>query len=210
MHMNPAYSKTSRDQNLTFARSRGFGILAINGVAGPELSHVPFLLSGDGKIADAHMTRSNPVYRALADGPVAAKLAVNGPDSYISPDWYQIDDQVPTWNYVAVHLTGRLERRPDTDLLSHLEALSTHFETQLLPKPIWLTSKVTPDVLTRMMRMIAPVRFHVSEIQGTWKLAQAKTGTARLAAADGLQQSGLENPDMSISDLMKELPGDIA
>lgn len=74
----------------------------------PFLSHVPFLLSGDGSEARLHLVRSTPITRALLTAPRAARIAVSGPDGYISPDWYGLADQVPTWNYVAVHLTARL------------------------------------------------------------------------------------------------------
>ena len=44
--------------------------------------------------------------RAIANG-AAVRLIVEGPEGYISPDWYGVADQVPTWNYVAVHLVGK-------------------------------------------------------------------------------------------------------
>ena len=95
MHPNPAFRKESDTRNLTFARARGFGLLGVNDDAGPLLSHVPFLLNDDGSTADLHLVRSNPIARR-EDGP--AVLAVTGPDGYVSPDWYGVEDQVPTWN----------------------------------------------------------------------------------------------------------------
>ena len=52
-----------------------------------------------------HVARGNPL-AALADGTSHWLLAVNGADAYVSPDWYVSPDQVPTWLYQAVHLTG--------------------------------------------------------------------------------------------------------
>lgn len=120
MHPNPAFRQASRDENLGFARSRGFGTLAVSAPEGPLLSHVPFLLNGAGTAADLHLVRSNPILRLL-DAPRPAVIAVQGPDGYVSPDWYGMPDQVPTWNYVAVHLRGTLEPLPQDalrDLLS--------------------------------------------------------------------------------------------
>jgi transcriptional regulator len=111
---------------------------------------------------------------------------VMGPDGYISPDWYQIEDQVPTWNYVAVHLTGRLSLAPPEGLRDHLSRLSEHFETMLAPKPVWRLEKMTPDALARMERMILPVVLEVESVDSTWKLSQNKPVAARLGAADGL------------------------
>ena len=181
MHPNPAFRGAATRRNIAFARQRGFGTLAVNGTEGPLLSHVPFLLSEDGATADLHLVRSNPIARL---GEVGAAIAVNGPDGYISPDWYCLDDQVPTWNYVAVHLRGRLTPLDPRDLRDVLDRQSDAYEHGLAPKPPWSTDKMTPEVLTRMMRQILPFRLLIFEIDGTWKLNQNKPEVARRAAAD--------------------------
>ena len=132
MHSNPAFRRVSRDRNLRFAAQRGFGVLAIDG-AGPLVSHIPFVLTEDGAAVHAHLVRSNPIARHLRAEERAAVLAVSGPDSYISPDWYGTGatDQVPTWNYVAVHIRGTLRRRADETLRAHLDSLSARFESEL-------------------------------------------------------------------------------
>lgn len=143
----------------------------MNAEDGPLLSHMPFRLSDDGTRADLHLVRSNPILRAPAF-PRAAVIAVAGPDHYISPDWYGLDDQVPTWNYVAVHLRGTLSPMPQDSLRDMLDDLSTHFEAGLLPKPAWHSGKMTDGVMDRMMRQIVPCRLDIARIDGTWKPGQ--------------------------------------
>ncbi|MGV6849375.1 MAG: FMN-binding negative transcriptional regulator [Marinibacterium sp.] len=186
MHPNPVFHDASNRQNLDWARDRAFGVLAICGNDAPMLSHVPFLLNGDGNVADLHLVRSNPIARALANGPARARLAVSGPDGYVSPDWYGIDAQVPTWNYVAVHLTGSLELAPPEGLRDLLVRQSAFFERRLTKSP-WTLDKMPPEALDRMMRMITPVRLVVEDVDGTWKLGQNKDTAARLAAADQIE-----------------------
>ncbi|WP_170755127.1 FMN-binding negative transcriptional regulator [Ruegeria lacuscaerulensis] len=183
MHPNPAFRSEDQALSVEFARARTFGVLALSTEGAPLISHVPFLLSEDGAVVELHLVRSNPIVRALTV-PRAAKIAVAGPDGYVSPDWYGVEDQVPTWNYVAVHLTGKLELRPHDELRDLLDRQSAFYEQRLLPKPAWTTGKMTPDALDRMMRMIVPCRMQVNDIQGTWKLNQNKPETVRLAAAD--------------------------
>lgn len=122
MNTNPAFRTATRDENLAFARERGFGILMVNGPDGPIASHVPFLLNAGGLTAELHLTRSNPIAQLGQTGPVL--IAVSGPDAYVSPDWYGSEDQVPTWNYVAVHLRGVLEPMDAGDMRAHDDALS--------------------------------------------------------------------------------------
>ena len=187
MHPNPAFRQSPREQNLAFARARGFGILTINGPEGPLAAHIPFLLNGDASFADLHLARSNPIARACTAG-LPALIAVSGPDAYVSPDWYGSDDQVPTWNYIAVHLRGVLSALPENALRPHVDALSAAHENRLLPKKPWVSDKMSEGAMPRMMRMILPFRFHVTSIEGTWKLNQNKTPEIRARAAQALSQ----------------------
>lgn len=172
MHTNPAFRSADRATNLAFARQRGFGVLAVNGPEGPLISHIPFVLNADGTQADVHLTRSNPIVRAGL--PADAVIAVMGPDAYISPDWYEVPDQVPTWNYVAVHLRGRLMALDEDVMKDHVDALSAVHEERLLPKKPWTSDKMAEGVMPRMMRMILPFRLEIASVDGTWKLSQNK------------------------------------
>ncbi len=203
MHPNPAFRGTPKDRNIAFARARGFGVLSVNGEEGPLCAHIPFELSDDGSEIRLHLARSNPIARAALPAP--AVLIVSGPDAYISPDWYGIADQVPTWNYVAVHLRGLLFPQPPEALLPHLDAVSAHFEDRLHPKLPWRTAKMTDGVMERMMRMIVPFRIEVAAVDGTWKLNQNKTPEARTGAAAALVALG-DPVAAQIAALMRDLP----
>lgn len=186
MHPNPVFRGTPEDQARAVAEARGFGILTAAGSTGVLLAHVPFLLEGDR--IEAHLVRSNPLARALRDGPLAATLVVSGPDGYISPDWYGEVDLVPTWNYVAVHLSGRLRLAEPDSLLGHLERLSARFETGLTPKKPWTHHKMSDGVMERMMRSILPVEMSVETVESTFKLNQNRSDAARSGAADALSE----------------------
>ena len=202
MHPNPAFRSELGQENIAFARARAFGLLTINGADGPLAAHVPFVLSEDAGHADLHLMRSNPVTRALV-APRPALLALSGPDGYVSPDWYGDPAQVPTWNYVAVHLRGRLEVLPDSDLAPLLERLSDAFESRLDKAP-WRMDKVPAETLARMMRMIQPLRLHIDDIDGTWKLAQNKPDTARQGAAAKIG-TGFGHEPAALAALMREV-----
>ncbi|MCB6177864.1 FMN-binding negative transcriptional regulator [Rhodobacter sp. Har01] len=194
MHPNPAFRQASAQENLAFARANGFGMLTVNGGEGPLAAHVPFLLAGDGLSAEVHLARSNPIARAGL--PVPALLAVQGPWAYVSPDWYgpheQVPDQVPTWNYVAVHLRGTLHSLPPVALEPHLDAISAEHEGRLRPKTPWTSAKMSDGAMQRMMRAILPFRLQIEQVDGTWKLNQNKPAEVRVRAAAAL--TGLPEP----------------
>ena len=206
MHPNPVYHTASTAENLAFARERAFGILAVAGEAAPLVSHVPFLLAEDGASLELHLVRSNPIARALA-APVPARIAVSGPDGYVSPDWYGLPDQVPTWNYVAVHLTGTLEARPQDELRELLDRQSSFYEARQAPKAPWNAAKMDPGALARMMRMILPCRMRIDTVDGTWKLSQNKPDAARIAAAGQMDAHGFGDEVRVLAALMRGADG---
>lgn len=198
MHPNPAFRDTPADRNLAFARQRGFGLLCVNDPAGPLIAHVPFLMVEGG--LTLHLTRSNPIARAAL--PIPAVMAVSGPDAYISPDWYGVPDQVPTWNYVAVHLRGTLSPLPIEALRDQADGLSAEFEARL-PKRPWTSAKMGEGVMERMMRGILPFRLEIEDVQGTWKLNQNKTTEARAGVIAALEQG--DPAAVAIAALMRGL-----
>ncbi|MEO1316960.1 MAG: FMN-binding negative transcriptional regulator [Pseudomonadota bacterium] len=192
MHPNPAFRGQAEIDALAMARGRGFGILTAQGPSGPLASHVPFLLDRAGSEAEAHLVRSTALTRALraTGGPLDALLIVSGPDAYVSPDWYGEDDKVPTWNYVAVHLRGRLRLTPERDMRAHLDRLSAHFEGKLLPKKPWKTEKMQTETLEKMMRSILPVALEITGVESTVKLNQNRSDSARHGAAAAIAAGG--------------------
>lgn len=201
MHPNPTFRKTAQTEALSFARTRGFGTLATTAL---DFAHIPFLLNAEGTEARLHLARSNPIARACTS-PLAVKLIVNGPDGYISPDWYGLDDQVPTWNYVAVHLTGTLHPLPPETLPEMLAAQSAAFEDYIPGKTPWTMDKMSEDTTSRFLRMILPFRLAVETIDSTFKLNQNKPDEARHRAARAVTQGFGMDLDQ-LSDLMLSPP----
>ena len=150
-------------------------------------AHVPFVMAG-ARGVEVHLALSNAIARAGLPAP--ALLAVQGPDAYISPDWYGVPDQVPTWNYVAVHLRGVLHAMEPQGLEPQVDALSAEFEGRIAGKRPWTKHKMGDGVMERMMRGILPFRLEVTEVQGTWKLNQNKDAAARAGVIAALEAQG--------------------
>lgn len=203
MHPNPSFRKTETALSLDFARMRAFGTLTLSADPVPLIAHIPYLLSEDGSEALLHLVRSNPIVRDTSDRP--ARLIVTGPDGYVSPDWYGIDDQVPTWNYVSVHLTGTLHRLPQDALIPLLKAQSAAYEARLLPKPPWTMDKTSKDAQDRFLRMIVPFKLKIDTLDSTWKLNQNKEDAPRHAASRAIQ-SGFGSELAELAQLMATPP----
>jgi transcriptional regulator len=186
----PPMFKPDRSASLGFAQMRGFGTVCAWTGQKPIASSVPFILTSadDGTpLAAFHVARGNPL-AGLADGTSSWLLAVNGADAYVSPDWYLSPDQVPTWLYQAVHLTGVVRKLSDSELGPHLDALSAKFENWLAPKPPWTSSKMTAARLDTLKKAIVGLVMTVEEVEGSFKLNQHKSDVDHAAITSALMQ----------------------
>jgi transcriptional regulator len=186
----PPMFKPDRAASLAFAEARGFGTVCAWDGNRPIASSLPFYLSyaDDGTPQAAfHVARHNPLVN-LAGGTSSWLMAVNGADAYVSADWYASPDQVPTWLYQAVHLTGPVRKQSDSELGRHLDALSAKFENRLAPKAPWTSSKMTAGRLEAMKKAIVGLVMTVEEIEGSFKLNQHKSDADYTAIASALTQ----------------------
>src|SRR5215475_466551 len=189
----PPMFKPDRAASLAFAQARGFGTVCAWDGRKPTGSAVPFYLSyaADGTpLALFHVARHNPLVK-LADGASSWLLAVNGSDAYVSADWYVSPDQVPTWLYQAVHLTGPVRRLSDDELALQIDTLSAKFEARLLPKKPWTSAKMTAGRLEAMKKAIVGLSMTVEDVEGSFKLNQHKSEADYAAIASAL----LQRPD---------------
>lgn len=176
MHAHPA-TRIDRAASLAFAAARGFGtVVAFDGKR-PVASPLPFHLSyrADGTpVASFHVASNNPL-AALAGRDEPWLLAVNGADAYVSPEWYVSPEQVPTWLYEAVHLSGsaRLISRDRT--LAHLNELTADFERPADGAPAWSSDRLTAGRREAMMNAIAVIEMEIETVEGVAKLNQAKS-----------------------------------
>ena len=204
MYVHPAF-RTDPDSSLAFAAERGFGLVVAGGTGALQAAHVPFILerepSGLGRLR-FHVARANPFHEVVAQTPDVL-IVVSGPDAYVSPDWYVSADQVPTWNYVSVHLYGTAHVLPPEAARAHVDELSALFEARLPPKTPWTTAKMPPARLEAMLRAIVPVEVTLTRVEGQRKLAQHKSAEDRAGVVAGLSARG-DAASLAIATLMEE------
>lgn len=205
MYVHTAF-KADPDASRSFLSERGFGTLVAIGDTHPMAVHVPFLFapSGGGGRIELHVARANPIHAVIAGNPNVL-LACTGPDAYVSPDWYGSPNQVPTWNYIAVHATGRAQIMDRNWLPGHLERLSAVFEAWC-PKVAWTMDKVDPQRIAAMVNAIVGVTIEVETVEGNWKLGQHKGRDDHEGAVAGLRTTG-SSGSAAVADLMDQARG---
>ncbi len=191
MHPDDAFAWTDRDGMLAFLARQSFSTLFAMMGDRAVIAHAPVILCGD--TLRFHLSRRNELANLDDGAPVA--LSCVGPEAYISPDWYGSDNQVPTWNYLAVECKGRVRRLGPADLPDMLDALGAVHEARLHPKPPWTRAKMDSGRFEALLRGIVGFEMDIESLRGTRKIGQNKTNAERARVATALDS--VQNSDMA-------------
>ncbi|HEX4179590.1 MAG TPA: FMN-binding negative transcriptional regulator [Caulobacteraceae bacterium] len=161
--------------------------------AGLQATHMPFLYDAERRTLDAHMARANPHWERAGDG--AALVIFQGVNAYVSPSWhpskYVHGRVVPTWNYEAVHVRGRIDWRHEPDwLIAHVSALSgRHEASRAVP---WAVSDAPEDYIRGLANGIVGLELAIEQVEVTRKLSQNRSQTDQQGVIAGLSASEAE------------------
>ena len=186
MHPNPLYRSDDRALMEQLLDEIGFGMVFAATPDGPRMAHTPLLSTGDGAV-QFHLARGNALTRHLAGS--EALIVINGPDAYVSPRWYGNRDTVPTWDYIALELEGRVRRMADEGLEAFLHAAIAKHEARLAGDP-WRAEESSEKVWSGLFRGIVGFELEVLAWRPTIKLSQNKPPEDRIRIAEGLEAAG--------------------
>jgi len=172
MYTPDIYRNEDPESIRAFLKENSFGIL-INQTHGKLCAtHIPIELeiNSDGKeILQGHISKLNPQTEGFTENDQV--LAVfSGPHSYISSSWYD-HENVPTWNYVSVHVYGRIKIVNEDTTTEQLKKLVDKYEANS-ENPVRVE-----DLSAKTMRQVKGIfgfEIEISEIQATKKLSQSR------------------------------------
>ena len=172
MHVPHYYSNTNLDEIRDFLSKNSFGIL-VNILDGkPWATHIPLELGIDEKgteILEGHIAKANPQWKNFEGSPDVLCI-FNGPHAYVSSSWYK-EEEVPTWNYIAVHIYGKLQILSEEETMASLHRLVDKYEQQS-KKPLSL-NHLSPKTL-KQVKGVVGFQIEIREIQAAYKLSQGR------------------------------------
>jgi transcriptional regulator len=139
-----------------------------------------------------HMARANPHWKDLVSGSPALAV-VTGPQAYVSPAWYPAKQEhgrvVPTWNYTAVHFTGRVEVHQDEAWLRDAVTSLTVIHERDRPAP-WSVADAPGTYVDKQLRAIVGIELTIERVEGKAKLSQNRPATDQAGVVAGLRREG--------------------
>ncbi|MBG6061353.1 transcriptional regulator [Flavobacterium sp. CG_9.1] len=175
MYTPEIYKNENQEEIKKFLQENSFGIL-INQSNGKLCAiHIPLELEINKEGEDilyGHISKENPQWKGFTDNDQV--LAVfSGPHSYISSSWYN-HENVPTWNYIAVHVYGKIKIIEGEGVVESLKKLVDKYE-QNSKKPIRIEDLSQKTML--QSRGIVAFEIEITEIQATRKMSQNRDDT---------------------------------
>ena len=177
-----------RSALLAYMRAYSFATVATSGSAGQTATHLPFVIEEqEGRITLlAHMAKANPQWRDFAGGGDALVIFMQ-PHAYVSPRLYDSRQNVPTWNYVAVHAYGRPqlieERAAKLELQKKLIA---QYDAGYLEQ----MAQLPESYIDAKLAAIVSFSIEATRIDARYKLSQDKNPAERERIERELEASG--------------------
>jgi transcriptional regulator len=187
---------TDQEQIQAFMQANNFATLVSSEGGRLMASHLLFeVVPGDPAELTlyCHLARANDQWRSFR--PDSEVLVIfGGAHTYISPRWYSAADNVPTWNYQAVHAYGIPAIVNDQDeLYGILARLVDRYESNSGANPEYHLDALPKDLVLEKMKGIVGLRIRVTRLEAKFKLSQNRSEPERENIIIELRRRGDEN-----------------
>lgn len=172
LYGNPKHLMPEADARAALATHDRLAMIVTHGENGLTATHALVTVVGDKLVS--HISRGNPQWK---DAPCDVMVIAPGPETYISPTWYETKKRdaraVPTWNYEAIHVWGKLTIVEDkAQLRDIVDKLSQRHETGR-PNP-WTIEDAPEEYIDRLLSFIVGFEITLDRVEGKRKLSQEK------------------------------------
>jgi len=172
MYIPPYYKESDETKIIEFIQAHNFANLISIANNVPIATHLPFLIENQNNkwYLVSHMAKANPQWQTFCNNEVL--VIFNGPHGYISPKNYEKLQNVPTWNYIAVHVYGKVK------IIDNVQAVVNIMERtiDLFEKEFYAQWKnLSSDYVNGMLKAIVAFEIEITKMEGKFKLSQNKT-----------------------------------
>nr|WP_106782793.1 FMN-binding negative transcriptional regulator [Lysinibacillus timonensis] len=170
MYIPKYFQVKNVEEVMEFIKIHSFATIVTTKKGKPIATHLPLQLHKEGEayFITGHMAYGNPQWRTF-ETCESVLVIFQGPHAYISSSWYG-HENVPTWNYQAVHVYGQATILDEEELKQDLTHLLEKYEKYRENPILWDT--LSPQLLEKQLKGIIGFKIKVEEIQAAYKLSQ--------------------------------------
>ncbi|PVW13338.1 FMN-binding negative transcriptional regulator [Marixanthomonas spongiae] len=189
MYPPPHHQVHDKEKMIAVIKQFPLGMLVSVKNDKPFITHIPFIYNAESGRLVAHIDKNNPQLKTLQDG-ATVTVVFKGPDCYISPSVYASENQLPTWNYIIVHLTGTIELLTDPEAAKDSMIAMTEFLEK--PEHKFILHKDNPK-MERFVNYIQAFEIEITHWEGKFKLSQDKSEVDQANAKKQLMKKAKED-----------------
>ena len=199
MYIPKHFQVQDKETMFDFIDTYGFAIIVSHENNVPIATHLPLVLDRENEILTGHFAKANRQWKGIEGQEVL--VIFHGPHHYISSSWYETNQSVPTWNYIAVHVYGTVEIMTERDeILASLRQLVDKYEE---PGSTYRIDASNEAFVQGLMDGIVAFRLKMNRIEGKWKLSQNHSRERQMRVIEALESIRAENAK-SIANRMRE------
>jgi transcriptional regulator len=202
MYIPKLYREEDRENILEFLKQNNFPALVTHDGEKPIATHLPVEVveaEGGALTILGHMSRANPQWKSFGEQEVL--LIFQGAHTYISPRWYD-HVNVPTWNYMMVHVYGKVRLVEGDGLYSLLSGLVKNHENQTS----YSLEDLPQDFVQKEMNGVVGFAVDVTRVDAGYKLSQNRNNADHENIIHELEKRGDDN-SARVARAMKERRG---
>lgn len=169
MYPPPHHQSHDIEKMISVIKHFPLGMLITAKEGKPLVTHIPFIYNETTQRLVAHLDRNNPQLETLKDG-AEVLVVFKGPDTYISPSIYTTS-QLPTWNYIIVHITGNLKLLNEAETVKQTMIDMTEFMEGADQN---YTLKKDDYRMEKLINYIQAFEIEITNWEGKFKLSQDK------------------------------------
>lgn len=165
----------------------------------PYATHLPLILNKSQNALYGHFARPNEQWKDIENQQIL--VVFQGPHCYISPSWYETTKAVPTWNYVSIHLYGKMEIVEDEKAIYNtLNDMVNKYES---PDSSYNLDDVEPRFIKGMSKGIVAFKIKIMKMEAKAKLSQNHSVERQELVIKQLENTSEQN-NIQIASLMKK------
>lgn len=201
MYIPKPFELENKEEAFEIIKANPFGILVSTENDHAVATHIPFELNQDNSeypFLFGHIAVANNQGRLIRNN--ANVLAIfQGSHAYISSSWYE-KENVPTWNYTAIHVYGKITVLEESETLILLEKMVHKYESSE-DKPRFMNS-LSPNLIKALVKEIIPFKITFENIFGIKKLSQNRHSKDFNNVIEKLRQ---KDPDSKLAKEMEKI-----
>ncbi len=150
-----------------------------------------------------HIMRNTDHHKAFVQNPNAL-VVFTGPNTYVSATWYNNMQIGSTWNYMSVHVSGKMNFMTSDELVQLMRKFTLKFENGNT-ESITIFDNLPENYLSKMMPAIAGFEIKAEKLENVFKLSQNRDEKSYLNIISKLEERG-GNSALIASEMIKRKP----